>query len=90
MRRVERKAGEGCKGRYVLLVMVFRTFTNCNHFVDEFVDARLFEFGKGKQQNHAWDRICNVALPNILCLKSYSRLRMLLRFLEFLEGELKY
>ena len=44
MRRVERKAGEGSKRRDVLLVRVSRTLRNCDVFVDEFVEARLFEF----------------------------------------------
>ena len=48
MRRVERKAGEGSKGRYVCLVRVSSTFTNSNVFVDEFIDARLFKYGTGK------------------------------------------
>ena len=48
MRRVERKAGEGSKRRDVLLVRVSRTFINCDVFVDEFVEARLFEFGSRK------------------------------------------
>ena len=49
MRRVVRKAGEGSKGRSVFLVGVSSTFITCNVFVDEFVDARLFEFGSGKR-----------------------------------------
>ena len=48
MRRVERKAGEGSKRRDVLLVRVSRTLRNCDVFVDEFVEARLFEFGSRK------------------------------------------
>ena len=32
----------------MLLVTVSSTFKNSNVFVDEFVDARLFEFGRGK------------------------------------------
>ena len=48
MCRVERKAGEGSKRRDVFLVRISSTFTNCNVFVDEFVDARLLESGKGK------------------------------------------
>ena len=48
MRRVERRAGEGSKRRDVLLVRVSSTFRNCDVFVDEFVEARLFEFGSRK------------------------------------------
>jgi len=45
---VERKAGEGSKRRDVLLVRVSRTFRNCDVFVDELVEARVFEFGSRK------------------------------------------
>ena len=42
---MERKAGDGSKRRDVLLVRVSKTLRNCYVFVDEFVDARLFESG---------------------------------------------
>ena len=67
----------GLKRRDVFLVRVSSTFRHGDVFVDEFVKACLFEFGKRKQDNHAWDRICIVALPCILCSKSYSRSRKL-------------
>ena len=51
---VERKAGDGSKRRDGLLVRVSGTFINCDAFVDEFVDVRVFEFGmQQKQHNNA-------------------------------------
>ena len=80
MRRVERKAGEGSKRRDVLLVRVSRTFRNCDVFVDEFVGARLFEFGSRNNR---------IVRASHICSKSYSRSRILQRLWEFLEGESK-